>query len=103
MTKPISKKPHTHPSTPSTEPDTRQTPGTEIYREMRKSLVKFNMDVLFGTLNGRPDRVMEAFRQLNDLNSQAFDAFLALNTEVRRLQARCDELWELKKSTRAKL
>ena len=61
------------------------------------------MDVLFGTLDGRPDRVMEAFRQLNDLNSQAFDAFLALNTEVRRLQTRCDELWELKKSTRAKL
>jgi hypothetical protein len=84
MTKPISKKPHAHASTPSTEPDTRQTPGTEIYREIRESLNEFQINISFGRLDGRPDLVMKAFRQLNDLNGQAYDAFLELNPEMRQ-------------------
>ena len=101
MTKPISKKPHTHASTPSTEPDTRQTPGPEIYIEMGKSLRKFQKDVLSGRWDGRPDRAMEAFRQLKDLNRQAFYTFLGLNREIRNLQARWDV--KLEKSTRPKV
>jgi hypothetical protein len=117
MTKTISEKPNTQASTPSAKLDPimqgrrnrrskrqpQEVPGPEIYVEIGKSLDKFHMDVLFGTLDGRPDRVVAAFRQLNDLNSQAFDTFLELHREMRHLQARCDELWEVKKSTRAKL
>jgi hypothetical protein len=104
MTKTISKKPNTQASTPSAIMQGRHNRRSNRRpEEIGKSLGKFQMHVLAGRWDGRGDGVMEASKQLEDLNSKAYDTFLELNREIRHLQARWEDLWELKKSTRAKL
>jgi hypothetical protein len=95
MTKTISKKPNTQPSTPSAGRDAimrgyrkgrRRLPkvlDAEIYFYIEKSLRNVELDVRFGRFDGRPDLVKEAFMELEDLNHRAYDAFIELQRDTR--------------------
>lgn len=79
-----------------------KVPGAEIYVEIAKSLSKVEQNVRSGRFDGRPDLVMEAFRNLNDLNFFAYETFFELHREsceevwtlYTRVQAFWDELWK---------
>jgi hypothetical protein len=85
MTKPISKKLHTQPSTWRYRERRRRLPkvlDAEIYFYMEKSLRTVEADVRRGTFDGRPDLVKEAFMELEDLNHKAYDAFVELQRDT---------------------
>jgi hypothetical protein len=102
MTEPTFKKPNTQPSTPSAGLDAimqgrrnrrskrrppPKVPGAKIYVEIAKSLSKVERNVLSGRFDGRPDLVLEAFMNLNDLNCVANETFFELHRET------CEEVW----------
>ena len=96
----------THPSRRSARVDAtmRRLPpkldGAEIYGEIAKSLSKVEQNLHLGGFDGRPDLVMEAFKELNELNRAACDTFMELHRQVlgraldTRVQAFWDELWK---------
>ena len=63
-----------------------KVPDEEIYVEIAKSLSKVEQNLFFGGFDGRPDLVMEAFKELNELNRTACDTFMELHRRV------CDEV-----------
>ena len=116
MTKIISKKPDTQPSTPvaglnTFMPERRnrrskrrspsKVPGAEIYAEIAKSLRKVEQNLHSGRFDGRPDLAMEAFGNLVELNRAAHEIFFKLHRETREvwtlfvyLRAFWGELWK---------
>jgi len=79
-----------------------KVPDTEIYDEIAKSLGNVSQNLLLGGFDGRPDLVTEAFKELNDLNRAACDAFMELHRKAcdevsaldTRVQAFRDKLWK---------
>jgi len=97
MTKKISKKPDTQPSTPfagldafmpgrrnrrSQRRSLSKVPGVEIYAAITASLSKVEKYTRSGEFDGRPDLVMEEFTNLNDFNFVAHETFLELHHET---------------------
>jgi len=70
----------------------------EIYVEIAKSLSNVKQNLLFGGFDGRPDLVTEAFKELNELNRAACDAFLEFHRkacdEVSALDTRVQAIWD---------
>lgn len=66
-----------------------KVPDEEIYVEIAKSLSKVEQNLFFGGFDGRPDLIMEAFKELSELNRTACDTFMELHRRA------CDELSSL--------
>ena len=79
-----------------------KVPDEEIYVEIAILLNKTQQNLFFGGFDGRPDLVTEAFKELNDLNRAACDAFMELHRKAcdevsaldTRVQAFRDKLWK---------
>ena len=79
-----------------------KVPGAEIFTALEKSLSEVQQNFLRGRFNGRPDLVMEAFMDINDLRRQAYEAHFELHRETcesvyylgEQVHAFWDELWK---------
>jgi hypothetical protein len=79
-----------------------KVPGAEIFSALQKSLSEFEQNAIRGRFDGRPDLVMEAFMDINDLRRQAYEVHFELHRETCenvhylhvRVHAFWDDLWK---------
>jgi hypothetical protein len=71
-----------------------KVPGAEIFTALEKSLSEVQQNFLRGWFNGRPDRVMEAFMDINDLRRQAYEAHRETCETVYYLTEQLHVFWD---------